>query len=58
MFINAAAPRDPDLEKFRMEVREFCQTEIGPEMRRILDLGQHLPKDMHDGWLKALGRKG
>ena len=58
MFINAAAPRDPDLEKFRREVREFCQTEIGPEMRRILDLGQHLPKDMHDGWLKALGRKG
>ena len=57
MFINALA-RDPSLESFRQEVRDFCQAEIGPDLRRKLDLGQHLTKDEMNGWLQALGAKG
>ena len=57
MFINALA-RDPSLESFRQEVRDFCATQIGPELRRKLDLGQHLTKEDYNGWLQALGEKG
>ena len=57
MFINALA-RDPSLESFRQEVRDFCATQIGPELRRKLDLGQHLTKEEYNGWLQALGEKG
>jgi len=57
MFINALA-RDPSLESFRQEVRDFCAAQIGPELRRKLDLGQHLTKEEYNGWLQALGEKG
>ncbi|MGM0584398.1 MAG: acyl-CoA dehydrogenase family protein [Pseudomonadota bacterium] len=57
MFINTVS-RDPALEDFRQEVREVCRAELSDEVRRKLDLGQHLDKPEHDAWLKALGRRG
>jgi alkylation response protein AidB-like acyl-CoA dehydrogenase len=57
MFINST-PRDPSLEAFRQEVRAFCEAELSPELRRKLELGQHLEKEEHDAWLKKLGARG
>ncbi|MDF2234093.1 acyl-CoA dehydrogenase family protein [Albimonas sp. CAU 1670] len=57
MFIKTVA-RDPSLEAFRQEVRAFCREEISGEFGRKLHLGQHLTKEEHHAWLKALAARG
>lgn len=57
MFINAPTP-SAEMPEFRAEIRDFCRQEMTPVFRRKLELGQHITKDEHDAWLKALGRRG
>jgi alkylation response protein AidB-like acyl-CoA dehydrogenase len=56
VFINSLQD-DPSLEDFRREVRAFCAAEIDGDLRRKLDLGQHLEKAEHDAWLRKLGAR-
>jgi len=57
MFIHTVH-KNPELEAFRHEVREFCNAHLAPNTRRKLELGQHLERDEHDAWLRAVGAKG
>jgi alkylation response protein AidB-like acyl-CoA dehydrogenase len=57
MFIRSVQRRD-DLDAFRQEVRDFCRTEMPPEVRRKQGRGEHLDRDEYDAWMKCLGSKG
>jgi alkylation response protein AidB-like acyl-CoA dehydrogenase len=57
MFIRSVQRRD-DLDAFRQEVRDFCRTEMPPEVRRKQGRGEHLERDEYDAWMKCLGSKG
>lgn len=57
MFIRSVE-RDTSLDAFRAEVRDFCERELPPEVRRKQALGQHLERHEYDTWLKRLGAKG
>jgi alkylation response protein AidB-like acyl-CoA dehydrogenase len=57
MFIRSAQS-DPAIEKFRAEVREFCESELPKETSRKVSMGLHLEKGEYDAWLKKLGAKG
>ncbi len=57
MFIRSVE-RDTSLDAFRAEVRDFCERELPPEVRRKQALGQHLERHEYDAWLKRLGAKG
>ena len=56
MFIRA--PHDDSaLAAFRDEVRSFCETELPADIRRKVNIGQHLEKDDYDVWFKALAAR-
>jgi len=57
MFIRAVQ-HNSDLDAFRAEVRQFCEREMPPEVRRKQARGQHLERHEYDAWLKRLGSRG
>jgi alkylation response protein AidB-like acyl-CoA dehydrogenase len=57
MFIRSVQ-RCADLDAFRREVKEFCRTEMPPEVRRKQDRSEHLERSDYDAWMKALGKRG
>jgi alkylation response protein AidB-like acyl-CoA dehydrogenase len=57
MFIRTVE-HDTSLDKFRAEVREFCERELPEVVKRKQATGQHLEKQEYDQWLKRLGTKG
>jgi alkylation response protein AidB-like acyl-CoA dehydrogenase len=57
MFIRAVQ-HTTELDAFRIEVREFCKSEMPAAVRRKQARGQHLERDEYDAWLKRLGSRG
>lgn len=57
MFINTI-PQQDAFEGFREDVRAFCAAELSGDLRVKLDRGQHLTKEEHDRYLKALAARG
>jgi len=57
MFIHGNE-RDPALEAFRKEVREFCATHLPVQTRRKQALGQHIDREEYGAWLRQLGERG
>ena len=57
MFIRCQAP-DSRFDKFRQDVREFCDQNMPQAVRRKQQTSQHLERDEYDTWLKLLGDKG
>ena len=57
MFIRAVHP-NTGLDAFRVEVREFCRSEMPDVVRRKQAKGQHLERHEYGAWLKRLGSRG
>jgi len=57
MFIRTVE-HDTSLDKFRAEVRDFCERELPPVIREKQKRGQHLEKHEYISWLQRLGSRG
>jgi alkylation response protein AidB-like acyl-CoA dehydrogenase len=57
MFIRTVE-HDTSLDKFRAEVREFCERELPAVVREKQKRGQHLEKHEYISWLQRLGSRG
>jgi alkylation response protein AidB-like acyl-CoA dehydrogenase len=57
MFIRTVE-HDTSLDKFRAEVRDFCERELPSVIREKQKRGQHLEKHEYISWLQRLGSRG